>query len=251
MSFSDKRNMKRLIKIIAVSLFLSGTFASISAKEAVTETKDLYDYNNIVYSLEKPEAPVIKDDYVIFTYQAGPRFVGIAFDFEDYTTIHSFQLKNTRDFEGKITNSILFYLLDKPKGLSEIKYRLVIDGLWTADPSNPNKFYDPESGISLSKVKIDSCENYATYYKKDSGVTFVYKGEEGLNVRLAGNFTNWDSWIYELEETQPGLYTLNIPLPEGTYYYNYYLGMTSVVDKTNPNRAYTQEGRTASVITVN
>ena len=89
-----------------------------------------------------------------------------------------------------------------------------------------------------------------TYKKSDSGVKFIYNGASGEKVRLAGTFTNWDSWIYELKETKPGFYELTLPLPRGKYYYNYYLGMTAIVDKTNPNRVYTQDGRAASVIEV-
>ena len=79
----------------------------------------------------------------------------------------------------------------------------------------------------------------------------VIQGQSGQIIRLGGTFTNWDSSIYVMRETAPGLYELEIPLPRGTHYYAYYDGMASFVDKTNPDRAYTADGRTASVITIN
>ena len=84
-----------------------------------------------------------------------------------------------------------------------------------------------------------------------SSVKFIYKGESGLKLNLAGTFTNWDPWIYQLEEIQPGLYELELPLTTGTYYYNYYLGLTPILDNTNPEKIYTADGRSASVLTVN
>lgn len=223
--------------------------ASLSFAQTASEEKDLYEYNNIVTKLEKATQPVVSDNYIVFTENPGPRFVGIVFDFENYKTIHPYQIHKTYDIDGNVTNSIMFYMLDRPADLTEISYRLIIDGLWTSDPINPDKTYDETAGITLSHVNIGSTLPEVTYTKAD-GTKFIYNGEPGQTVRLSGTFTNWDSWIYQLEETSPGFYELNLPLPAGKYYYNYYLGMNAVVDKTNPNRAYTEDGRVSSVITV-
>ena len=145
---------------------------------------------------------------------------------------------------------MLFFLLERPAKLKNISYRLIIDGLWTTDPNNPNKIYDPTSGVSVSTVNVGILKPEITNATETDGVKFIYQGESGQQVRLGGTFTNWDSWIYELKETKPGFYELVLPLPEGTYYYNYYLGMNSISDKTNPKKAYTSDGRTTSVIEV-
>ena len=171
-------------------------------------------------------------------------------DFENYKIIHPYQAHVNRGADGNVTGSVLFYVLERPKNLSELSYRIITDGLWTADPDNPNNEYDGESGITVSKLDLGGTLPEATTNNANTGVTFIYNGGRGEQVRLAGTFTNWDSWIYELKETKPGFYELTLPLPRGKYYYNYYLGMTAVVDKTNPNRVYTQDGRTASVVEV-
>lgn len=241
--------MKLFSKIFAATVLLNLS-CYVGAEEVKQSEKDLYEYNNIVSQLSKPVEPHVTGDYVVFTHDSDPRFVGIAFDFEDYKIIHPYQFHITRNIEGKITNSVLFYILERPKDLSEISYRIIIDGLWTTDPGNPQKEYDGENGITVSKLDLGGTLPEVTYKKSDSGVKFIYNGASGEKVRLAGTFTNWDSWIYELKETKPGFYELTLPLPRGKYYYNYYLGMTAIVDKTNPNRVYTQDGRAASVIEV-
>ncbi len=240
--------MKRILSLIISTIIFSSVF--VFAEKSVSQEKDLYEYNNIVAKIEKVQKPFYTENYVVFTQKSGPRFIGIAFDFEDYKTIHSFMLHKTRDFDGNITNTIMFYILERPADISEFSYRLIIDGLWTYDPENPTNYFNEETGITLSKINLGETKPKITGTTKKSGTNFIYNGEPGQKVRLGGTFTNWDSWIYEMQETSPGFYELTLPLPTGKYYYNYYLGMNAVVDKTNPNRAYTEDGRTASVIVV-
>lgn len=243
--------MKKTIYLFIILLFTFVNSFIFAKKADIVQENDLYEYNNIVSMLEKVTAPTITDRYIIFTQKPESRFIGIVFDFENYKTIHRFQIHATKNLEGDTKDSLMFFILDRPKEITTIKYRLIIDGLWTSDPENPNKIYDETSGISLSYLNFEKTLPEITNIKKEDIVKFIYNGEPGKKIRLAGTFTNWDSWIYELYETKPGLYELEIPLPSGKYYYNYYLGMKSLVDKTNPNRVYTEDGRTASVITVN
>lgn len=237
--------MKRFSLIIAGILLCCVLYAQDYYKEIET-----YEYNNLINSINKVQEPIVTDKYIVFTAETGPRFVGIAFDFENYQTIHPFKIKNSRDFNDEIISSIMFFSLERPADLTEISYRLVIDGLWTPDPVNANNYYDAETGVSLSKVEIGSTLPVVTGTNSESITRFIYNGESGKTVRIGGTFTNWDSWIYELEETSPGFYEISIPLPQGKYYYNYFLGMKAITDKTNPEKAYTEDGRISSVITV-
>lgn len=233
--------------MIAVML-LSGT-TGLAALESAG-TGDTYQYDKMILELQGTGAPVVTGKYVIFTAKNGPRSVEIAFDFENYSTVHKFQIRKTRDIAGKVTDSLLYYVLEYPKNLRQISYRLIIDGLWTTDPINPEQYFDESNGILVSCVDINLITAPETEQKTDNLVHFIYQGACGQHIRLSGTFTNWDSWIYELEETEPGLYELSLPLQTGTYYYNYIVGMTALLDKSNPKRAYTKDGRIASVICV-
>ena len=244
--------MKRISKILAFSIFLAGGFISYAKNpKKAPEEKDLYEYNNIIANINKVQKPYVKGEYIVFTAESSPRFVGIVFDFEDFKEVHKFQRHISRDIDGNQTNDVLFYLLKRPEELSRIEYRLIIDGLWTHDPNCEENRYDFDTGLTLSCISLDEKIADQTESKKTGGVKFVYQGKTGLQVRLGGNFTSWDSWIYELEETSPGFYELTLPLPKGVYYYNYFIGMNTLVDKTNPERAYTEEGKVTSIIKVN
>lgn len=213
--------------------------------------EDSYIYGNLTALIDKVGAPIVNGDHIIFTADAKSRHVGIAFDFENFNTIHSFKKINTTDIDGKVISTIYFHILEVPKALKTVSYRLIVDGLWTVDPQNENKSFDSKSNLVLSTVNIQRQEIPVTATKQNNLVRFVYQGQTGQVIRLGGTFTNWDSSIYVLKETAPGFYEIEVNLPQGVHYYAYYDGISSFADRTNPERAYTPDGRTASVITIN
>lgn len=240
--------MKKFVKsILALSLFCFAT--NVFAAETEEYLRP-YELDKILREIKKPGAPVITEDYIIFTADPKNRYVGIAFDFEDYQIIHPFKLLNSTDEDGNKTPVHLFYCYERTHKISQIKYRLVIDGLWTTDPLNPEKIYDDDVNLYFSKVSDTAGIRRNTEVTDNSTVHFIYKGEAGQTIRLAGNFSNWDPWIYQLRETYPGFYELELPLPDGKYYYNYYIGLTPVLDTTNPERTYLKDGKAVSVIQV-
>lgn len=221
---------------------------SLSAAEKTNYQN--FELDTLLHDIEKPGAPVVTEDYIIFTADIYNRFVGIAFDFENYQVIHPFQILTQTDEDGNVTRKHMFYCYKRQHKFTTLKYRLVIDGLWTVDPLNPNKEYDDNVNLYFSKVEDPGSVRIFTKETDQDTVRFIYKGESGLKLHLAGTFTNWDPWIYELEEIKPGLYELELPLTTGTYYYNYYVGLTPILDNTNPKKAYAPDGRSASIITV-
>lgn len=242
-----------IIFIQANPLFASTDNEQSSAKNkgAIQNLEANYEFDRILHQINSPCQPVITDDYIIFTAPAKYRSVGIAFDFENYKEIHYFDLLTKSNADGEKEAKFLFYGYKRQHKTTEIKYRLIIDGLWTTDPLNPNKEYDENINLYFSKIEDPDSIIKNTELLKNDIVRFIYKGESGLNLHLAGTFSNWDPWIYELKETSPGFYELELPLPRGKYYYNYYIGLTPIMDNTNPNKEYTADGRSANVIFVN
>ena len=137
-------------KFLALLLLIS-TLPVLALPAQVQEsTPDSYTYNNLIARIDKVGAPFMVDDYIIFTADSKPRHVGIAFDFEDFRTIHSFQKVNTTDVDGQVVQSVYFYILEVPKALKNVSYRLVIDGLWTVDPNNNHQVFDAKSNLILA-----------------------------------------------------------------------------------------------------
>lgn len=232
--------MKKILFVLTIILVLiNNGFA-----------KDNYGIQNLITTIQNPQKPVVKGDYIIFTSPSHYRTVGIAFDFEDFEIIHPFEKLVSYDTDNEPISSVLFHILEVPKKMTSVSYKLIINGLWTLDPLNTVTSFNPETNIRLSTVLLNPAVEEETEKTVNGGVRFVYEGETGEKIRLAGSFTNWDSFIYELNETSPGFYELTLPLPKGTHYYAYYKGLESFVDKKNPERVYTSDGRPASVITL-
>lgn len=242
--------MKRLlIAAAAAALFLLP--ASGAEIEALT-------YNNLVSTISRPREPVISGRYIIFTASGQARHAGIAFEHENYTNLRTMRRlirkdesgNPRRDENGKLLETILFYVAEIPPGVGEIKYRMVIDGLWTTDPLNPSTVYDYANGMMVSTLPVEYYETFKTNNVQAGQVRFVCRAKPASDIRLAGSFNNWDPFMYEMTETSPGEYELLLPLPRGTWYYAYFEGTTQLPDSTNPDRVYTKDGRIASVVTV-
>lgn len=243
-------NTKRLSCILALLALLSLPVFAADKKDAAEEVETPLTVQNLIAGISSVSAPYISGDYVVFTADKHARFVGIAFDYEDFKIIHPMQLKTVYDMDFEPIDSVYFYILTLPKTVQDIDYRLVIDGLWTTDPSNSSRVYNPQIGLYLSHLDVPRSIPTVTE-KVDAGtVRFIYKGATGQQVRLGGSFTNWDSWIYTMTETRPGVYEINIPLAPGKYEYAFYTGISSVPDFSNPERVYTADGRIASLLIV-
>jgi len=242
--------MKRLYHTL-IAIFLLAAPAFSAGIEQVT-------YNNLVALISRVREPVISGKYIIFTAEPEARHVGIAFEHEKYKKIWSYQRivrrdefgKPQKDAEGNLRKQILFYITEIPPGMTEIRYRMVIDGLWTTDPLNAGTAYDYDSGMNVSTLSVEYYEIFQTQNVNRGQVRFTCNGSPGSTIRLAGNFNNWDPFMYDMIEFKPGQYELVLPLPEGTWYYAYFEGTSQLPDNTNAERVYTRDGRIASVVVV-
>ena len=231
-------------------LFLLLVLAAMSLCCLNAQEDNQYTLDKIRIGIKSAQKPYIAENYIVFTAEDNHRFTGIAFDFEDYRTIHPFEKLVFYDYDNNPRGTVLFYIIPVPKNSTGISYRMIFDGLWTTDPLNPVKQFSFESGTYVSQFKYKNMTPTVTEKKNDK-VVFIHDSAPGLVVRLSGTFSNWDSFIYYLNETSPGHYEIELPLPSGTYYYCFYEGLSPILDTTNPAKVYTPEGRIASVITVN
>ena len=234
----------------SILFFIIAVFLPLSAQKATSLSDEEEEYALLVSGITQVQAPYLKGNYIIFTQENTARAIGIAFDFEDFREVHQFKIKQFRDADYEVKDSLFFYILKLPKSVQTINYRIVVDGLWTTDPQNANKKYNKEAGIVLSQIDARRTIPLVTEKQEDGRIRFVYLGSTGQKIRLGGSFTNWDSWIYELTEFAPGQYQCYISLPPGTYQYAYYIGVKSFPDKTNPERCYTIDGKEASLLIV-
>jgi hypothetical protein len=236
-------------------LFLMAIIGNIGALN--TESYQFIDY---LLSLSGPGKPEIYEDGILFTAPSSHRRVGIAFAHEGFSRVYWFRKLFVPDEPGETPapekkqpapsyhdSGILFFLCTPPEELTEVEYRLVIDGLWTYDPLNPLSRTDPASGQIRSFIALPKINRPLSPVDNAPGcLNFTYTAPPGEVITVAGNFNGWDPFMYELPEKSPGVYSLVLPLPPGAYQYVFFHRGERVPDPRNTNRSYTREGHIAS-----
>jgi len=235
----------------------------IAASFSWADEWESYEVVNQLLNIRRPGAPVIVENYVIFTADSALRRVGVAFAHENFANIYWFRplvvpqdrLSAPPDAvfsPGVYTDSgIQFHVYQIPLNLRELEYRLVVNGLWTVDPFNSQSRRDPVSGLTMSVLSLP--------YRRvppnplsglPEGLNFSFRGPPGEIVTVAGNFNGWDPFMYQLREYPEGVYSITIPLPPGTYQYVFFHRGQRYVDPYNPRRIYSRDGNAASEIVV-
>jgi len=207
-----------------------------------------YEVDTLLRELSSAGAPLVRKGYLIFTAALKARSVAIVFDFEDFAVIHPLTRRDMTDENEKVVSSFYYYVTKMPEQASAVAYKLIVDSLWILDPHNPDRVYNPAVG-TLSQVRLPRSPA-VTSASRTGPVRFVYRGEEGQAITVSGTFSNWDPYIYEMIEVSPGYYEAWIPLPPGTYLYNFVRGLREFSDPENHDRSLTPDGRSAARLQV-
>ncbi|NIZ41139.1 hypothetical protein [Entomospira entomophila] len=180
-----------------------------------------------ISSMQKAQAPEVWNNYFILTYQERyiPRFVAVAFEHENYQILHKF-LRNEQD---------VFVYYDNIPDLPELKYRIIVDGVWQADPRNPQSVTDPK-GVSLSVLNLPQQRNILAkgpIYRGNGIVDFYLSTRPDANVFLVGDFTRWDPFLLPMKEIESGLYHVRLFLGQGQHHYYFLVNGSRMTDPAN------------------
>ena len=243
----------RAIRTISFLLLCVAPILSVSAQAGERTDMRAIDSINLhveLTSLRAAAPPRIVEEQVVFTYKppergiTGPRFtryVGVAFEHENYSTVHVFA-RNDHD--------VFFFLYPIPTEASvrTLRYRYVVDGLWLPDPQNPNQIRDV-AGIAVSYIVVPELQpdrGDLPRIDSDGRVLFVYRGPPNAIVSIAGSFSNWDPYMHRLSEAAPGEYRIRLRLPPSAYTYYFVVNGRRELDPLNPDFAYDSDGNPAS-----
>jgi len=238
--------------------------ASFSAIPITAAEWENYEVINRLLALSGPGEPIIHENFVVFTADSSLRRVGVAFAHENFANIYWYRpLIIPQDRRNPIIlpgekipspyrdSGMQFFAYQVPDHLSELEYRLIINGLWTIDPANLQSRRDPASGLAMSILTMP----HRTIRQNPisalpEGLFFTFKGPPGEIVTIAGDFNSWDPFMYEMREGPRGVYSITIQLPPGTYQYVFFLQGRRFTDPSNPRRIYARNGSAASEIVV-
>jgi hypothetical protein len=196
--------------------------------------------------IDKAKAPVIVEQHLVLSVSGPYRYVGAVFSNEDWQGIHPFEIN---------AHGIFVLALPLPYGEDAVvRYRLVIDGMWSADPSNPDRERDKATGSIMSLIRYPARARTVLGVWEpagEDGASFFFKGEPGRIVTVAGSFNGWDPFIHELEETSPGNYQLHLKLDPGEDQYGFIYRGSKVADPLNQRLVYGRDGQPVSVLKIN
>jgi hypothetical protein len=198
-----------------------------------------------VKSLKAAQAPRLVEDVLVFSYKPDGEavgavgFVGARFAHESWKVLHAFSLNE---------NGVFALDYSVPEGMREFRYRLVVDGLWMSDPSNPSVDMDVLGNtVSVYQVVKEPARALVNpKLERDGALTFTFRGAPGRRVAIAGDFNNWDPFIDLLAETAPGTYALTLRVPTGAHWYVFFCDGKRVLDSFNPQTGADPEGATVS-----
>lgn len=206
---------------------------------------DSFEQNLYLQRLTSAQPPVVINNVIIFSYEAprGTRLVAARFSHENYSVLHPFK----RNEHG-----IFVLALPLPPTPLLIKYRLMVDGVWTYDPVNPWQEIDSR-GIVFSLFDCPGQESQtwpSPVLLKDGWVEFTYAYQPGSRVTLSGDFNAYDPFSLPLAEIKPGIYQIRIKLFPGQHYYYFVVDGIPLPDPVNPTIAETGRGQRLSVVSV-
>lgn len=194
-----------------------------------------------IQSIEHSEPPRLVGDIAIFSCkpEGSGRFIGARFAHEGYAVLHPY---------ARNDNGVFVLDYQVPEGVREIRYRMVVDGLWMNDPANLSSETD-ELGNAISVFTIEREPARTLLNPKleaDGGLTFTYRGQAGLRISIAGDFNDWDPFIDFLQEIQPGLFRITLRVLPGRHFYYFYSNGSRIIDPANPETGVDPSGRTVS-----
>jgi hypothetical protein len=180
------------------------------------------------------------DDVLILSLKPDnpARFVGARFEHEQWKVLHPYSKNSKGAF-------VLDYPV--PEGVRTIRYRIVVDGLWMADPANPKMDVDAVGvTFSLCTLEKDPVRTIVNPKPDGSSYTFVFQGTPGRRVSLVGDFNNWDPFMDLLEETSPGTYSISIRVPNGEHWYYFLSDGSRMLDRFNAQMGVDPDGETVN-----
>jgi len=195
-------------------------------------------------SIKHAAAPRVVGSNILLSYSAPPmsQSVSLALEHEDYRVLHRYQ---------KNKHGVFVLSLPLPEGRRKIRYRLIVDGLWSTDPNAKTERDSRRFLVSYFLLETNSAAPApGVKLLADGRTRFICQGNPGDRVFLVGDFNGWDPFLTPMPESPvyPGVYSVTLTLPGEAKYYRYVLNGRETIDPANPKTARSNWGEMVSVI---
>lgn len=225
------------------TLLLAGLLLIIGSITVSAASFDTELHHQILNTTES-SGPMVSNDIIMMSYSAaaGTQVVSLALEHENYRMFHTFE---------KNRHGVFVLTMPVPEGMTEIRYRIVVDGLWTVDPNT--EIARDSRGVLVSSLTIpvdSSTPQPGIKQMSDGSTRFVYMGDAGSSVSLVGDFNRWDPYLTPMKESpvHPGVYSITMAIPSDFRYYRYVVNGEEIADPDNFRSSRNGWGEVVSII---
>jgi AMP-activated protein kinase-like protein len=232
--------MKRITKLLAGLIFslLLTVAATAQNQNLILEAG----------GLKEAGPPRLFGEAILFSYQfpgtakqGQIHTVQASFEHESYSRLHPFSINEA---------GLYILIATIPLEVTAVRYRLVVDGVWTFDPQAPSQVTD-RWGIRISEFPIPAYRGATEDFpaiSRNGLVEFRVLSNSGRSVALVGSFNGWDPFMTPMTETEPGLYSRVVRLTEGEHLYYFMIDGLRLPDPGNASRRWNVDGMVVSVV---
>lgn len=237
---------RKYCRFLVLVLFFLASSSSLFADNLTHG--ELAIINKEIVARDRPVEPYMHEGILIFTFEPDydVMYAGISFKHEKFKTVYPYRVNN---------RGIYYAAYKPPRGRQKIEYRLMVDGLWQTDPSNPRAEVDP-FGVKVSIVELSAGNSNVdsltspVIEEKTNMVTFTCSAPPDSNVSVTGNFNNFDPFMHIMQPEGSGVYQITVPVLPGRYYYYFIVNGKKVLDPFNKNKVYINDSVKVSTFTM-
>ena len=150
------------------------------------------------------------------------------------------------------SSGVWYYFLAEPKN-ETVKYKFIIDGIWSLDPKNPMKDDDMAGSFySIAKPIQSSIGTHLTYKKIGRNkIEFRLYNKTARFISIVGDFNHWNPENDILKKDNNGIWKLTKYIPSGSYRYKFIVDGKWITDLYNTNQNSSDDtGEVCSTITI-
>ena len=195
--------------------------------------------------------------------ESSPRFLaeGILITISDKQARYSYLRTNIDGWKQNYyfkqsLYGIFYIILPYNLKMSQIQYKLNIDGYWEIDPNNPD-YTEDKYGTLISIINlpkeciynqempiIDKIDN------KKYKISFKYNNPSAKEVNFVTSIDRWCLYSHPMTLNEDGYWEISLSFKKGKYYYYFLVNGKKIPDIENPEKTYLPDLGEVSIVEV-
>ena len=149
-------------------------------------------------------------------------------------------------------NGVWYYFLGEYKNDKTVRYKFIVDGIWMADPANPDRADDGTGSYVSTVLPVQSGEGRYVSFRilKKNYIEFRIYRPKAKFISVIGDFNHWNPENDLLKKGDDGIWRLRKRIPTGMYRYRYIIDGAWQPDIYNPLSGSDDTGEICSILKI-